>query len=106
MGRFAIVEGTVVSVREVGSTIYVNFGRRGTDDFAVALSKRTASTLEASGLVIASLRNRRVRVRGIVDRAGGPRIEVTHVGQIDILAAGEPRAMRHASERDAVTGSK
>ena len=27
-GRFALVEGTVLSVRESGGTIYVNFGRR------------------------------------------------------------------------------
>ena len=29
-GRFALVEGKVVSVRESGATIYVNFGRRWT----------------------------------------------------------------------------
>jgi hypothetical protein len=33
-GRFTLVEGRVLSVRESGATIYVNFGRRWTEDFA------------------------------------------------------------------------
>ena len=36
-GRFALVEGKVVSVRESGATIYVNFGRRWTEDFTVTI---------------------------------------------------------------------
>ena len=40
-GRFALVEGKVVSVRESGATIYVNFGRRWTEDFTVTILKRT-----------------------------------------------------------------
>jgi endonuclease YncB( thermonuclease family) len=32
-GRFGLVEGKVVSVRESGATIYVNFGRRWTEGF-------------------------------------------------------------------------
>ena len=31
-GRFALVEGTVTSVRESGATIYVNFGRRRSEE--------------------------------------------------------------------------
>ena len=38
-GRFALVEGKVVSVRESGATIYVNFGRRWTEDFTVTISE-------------------------------------------------------------------
>jgi endonuclease YncB( thermonuclease family) len=34
-GRFALVEGKVLSVRESGATIYANFGRRWTRDFTV-----------------------------------------------------------------------
>ena len=36
-GQFALVEGKVLSVRENGATIYVNFGRRWTQDFAVTI---------------------------------------------------------------------
>ena len=38
-GRFALVEGRVLSVRESGATIYVNFGRRWTEDFTVTISE-------------------------------------------------------------------
>jgi hypothetical protein len=36
-GHFTIIEGKVLSVRESGSTIYVNFGRRWTRDFSVII---------------------------------------------------------------------
>src|SRR5580693_7182102 len=39
-GRFALVEGRVLSVRESGATIYVNFGRRWTEDVTVTILKR------------------------------------------------------------------
>ena len=41
-GHFAVVEGKVVSVRESGATIYVNFGRRWSTDFTVTILKRNA----------------------------------------------------------------
>ncbi|MGB7854677.1 MAG: thermonuclease family protein [Pseudolabrys sp.] len=50
-GQFALVEGKVLSVRENGATIYVNFGRRWAQDFAVTIlsvigeiSRRRTST--------------------------------------------------------------
>jgi hypothetical protein len=51
-GRFALVEGRVVSVRESGSTIYVNFGRRWSEDFTVTISKRIERNFTAAGLWI------------------------------------------------------
>ena len=39
-GRFTVVEGKVLSVRESGGTIYVNFGRRWSEDFTVTILKR------------------------------------------------------------------
>ena len=49
-GRFALVEGKVVSVRESGATIYVNFGRRWTEDFTVTILKRNERSLRQPGL--------------------------------------------------------
>ncbi len=40
LGRFAVVEGKVLSVRESGNLIYVNFGRRWSEDFTVTIAKR------------------------------------------------------------------
>ena len=49
-GRFALVEGEVVSVRESGATIYVNFGRRWSEDFSVTILKRNERNFAAAGL--------------------------------------------------------
>ena len=40
---------------------------------------------EAAGIVLKSLENRRIRVRGWVESRTGPRIEALHVGQIEVL---------------------
>jgi endonuclease YncB( thermonuclease family) len=84
LGRFAIVEGKVVSVRESGGTIYVNFGRRWSEDFTVTISKRNERSFAESGLVPKSLAGRRVRVRGVIEERGGPWIEAVAPGQIEI----------------------
>ena len=44
-GRFAVVEGKVLSVRESGGTIYVNFGRRWSEDFTVTVLKAQRAQL-------------------------------------------------------------
>ncbi len=83
-GHFAVVEGKVLSVRESGGTIYVNFGRRWSEDFTVTTLKRNERTFEAAGLPLKKLAGRRVRVRGTVEERGGPWIEAIHPGQIEI----------------------
>jgi len=85
IGRFAVVEGMVLSVRQAGATTYLNFGRNWTRGFAATISKRTIPALEAAGIAVNSLENRRIRVRGFVEARPGPRIEVLRAGQIEIL---------------------
>jgi hypothetical protein len=85
IGRFMVVEGKVLSVRQAGATTYVNFGRNWTRDFAVTISRRVLPSFEAAGISLKSLENRRIRVRGWVEARGGPRIEVLRVGQIEML---------------------
>ena len=63
-GRFTLVEGKVLSVRESGATIYVNFGRRWTRDFSVIILRRLGRAFAAAGLEPTSLAGRRIRVRG------------------------------------------
>jgi endonuclease YncB( thermonuclease family) len=87
IGRFTLVEGRVLSVRQAGTTTYLNFGRSWTRDFAVTISRRMIPAFESAGIVLKSLENRRVRVRGWVEARPGPRIEVVGVGQIEILGA-------------------
>jgi endonuclease YncB( thermonuclease family) len=85
IGRFTVVEGKVLSVRQAGATTYVNFGRNWTRDFAATISRRIVPAFEAAGLAPKSLENRRIRVRGWVEARPGPRIELLRVGQIEVL---------------------
>jgi hypothetical protein len=84
-GHFALVEGKVVSVRESGATIYVNFGRRWSKDFTVTILKRKARNFTAAGLEPKTLAGRRVRgtrmdrgTRRALDRGGAPGADRAH----------------------------
>jgi endonuclease YncB( thermonuclease family) len=87
-GRFALVEGQVVSVRQSGATIYVNFGRRWSESFAVTISKRNERSFAAAGLDVMSLAGRRIRVRGWVEARGAdgnvPWMQALRPEQIEI----------------------
>ena len=85
-GRFTLVEGKVVSVRESGGTIYVNFGRRWSEDFTVTILKRNERQFIDAGLRPSGLSGRRVMVRGWIEERGGPWIEATGPEQIEIIA--------------------
>ncbi|MEH2511733.1 endonuclease YncB(thermonuclease family) [Nitrobacteraceae bacterium AZCC 1564] len=87
IGRFLVVEGKVLSARQAGATFYVNFGRRWTRDFAVTISRRIMPSFESAGLDLKSLVNKRVRVRGWVEKHGGPRMEMVRPSQIELLPA-------------------
>jgi endonuclease YncB( thermonuclease family) len=87
-GRFAVVEGQVLSVRESGATIYVNFGRRWSEDFTVTVPKRNERSFIAAGLPLKKLAGQRVRVRGTIEERGGPWIEAETPGQIEIAGRG------------------
>jgi endonuclease YncB( thermonuclease family) len=85
-GRFALVEGKVVSVRESGATIYVNFGRRWSEAFSVTVLKRNERNFAAAGLDLPGLAGRLVRVRGVIEQrgaSGSPSIEALHPEQIE-----------------------
>ena|SRR5579872_702682 len=83
IGRFTLVEGKVLSVRQAGAITYLNFGQNWTRDFAVTIPRRALGVFETAGLVPKSLEGKRIRVRGFVEARTGPRIEVLQVGQIE-----------------------
>jgi len=87
-GRLAVVEGKILSVRESGATIYVNFGRRWSDDFTVTVQKRNERTFTAAGLELKKLAGQHVRVRGTIEERGGPWIEAARPEQIEIAERG------------------
>lgn len=93
-GRFALVEGDVVSVHESGATLYLNFGRRWSRDFSVTVRKRNERRFAAAGFDLEALAGRSVRVRGWIEAraAGGgggaawraPWIEATYPAQVQL----------------------
>lgn len=84
-GRFAIIQGEIISVGERPRRIYLNFGRDFRRDFTATLSPRTARLLEKAGITPSSLRGKVVRIRGMVAQRRAPAIEVTGLGQIEVI---------------------
>jgi hypothetical protein len=84
-GHFALVEGKVLSVRESGATIYVNFGRRWMRDFTVTILRRQQRAFAAAGLEPKQLEGRRIRVRGWIEQRGGPIIQAETPEQIEFV---------------------
>ena len=90
-GRFALVEGNVVSVHESGATVYVNFGRHWSEDFSVTIRKRNEGSFAAANLDLKRFAGRRLRVRGWIEARGGvsgspwraPWIEAVYPEQIE-----------------------
>jgi endonuclease YncB( thermonuclease family) len=85
VGHFTVIEGRVVSVGHSGSRTYLDFGTDFRRDFAVVLNDKDLDGIVRRGLDIGSLRGRRVRVRGIVEGRGAPRIVVETPEAIELL---------------------
>lgn len=84
-GRFALIEGKVLSVRESGATIYVNFGRRWTQALTVIILKRQQRTFASAGVEPKQLEGRRIRVRGWIEQRGGPTVMAEAPEQIELI---------------------
>lgn len=84
-GRFALVQGKVASVRESGGVVYINFGRRWSNQFTVTLLKRNESGFAGAAAAPKALTGHTIEVRGWVEERAGPTVEVTHPEQIDII---------------------
>jgi len=87
-GRFAVVEGKVLSVRESGGTIYVSFGRRWSEDFTVTVQKCHERGFTAAGLQLNSSRASMLGSGGTIEERGGPWIEAAAPEQIEIAGRG------------------
>jgi endonuclease YncB( thermonuclease family) len=84
-GHFALVEGKVLSVRESGATIYVNFGRRWAESFSVTIPRRLGRSFAAAGMEPKRFEGRRVRVRGWLEQRTGPIIAADAPEQIEFV---------------------
>ncbi len=83
-GRFEIVEGVVQSVSNIKSGTYLNFGADWRSDFTVRIAKGVLSASPDLAAKVADLVNRRVSVRGWIERRNGPMIDLQDAGQLEV----------------------
>lgn len=85
-GHYELVEGRVLLADRQGSRVYLNFGRFWKEDFTAVIEAPALRLFTADELDPLALEGALVRIRGWVDDRDGPRIEVTHPEQIEVLA--------------------
>jgi hypothetical protein len=92
IGRFAIFEGTIVSVGNRRARTYLNFGDVWSRDVTVEIEAGDRNRFGGEeGL--AGLAGSTVRVRGFVEEKGGPMVLIRSPMQIEVIrrtTAGEP----------------
>jgi hypothetical protein len=96
---YQLVEGVVAAVGEGRTWLYLNFADDWRSDFTVALTRKDAETFKAEGLDLTGLAGKRIRVRGWLSWRNGPMIEVTHLGQIELLPGGTDQASPKTEQR-------
>lgn len=84
-GRFAVMQGKVASVHESAGIIYVNFGRRWSNQFTATLLKRHQGVFAGTFVAPKALPGRTIEVRGWIEERSGPVVELTRPEQIEII---------------------
>lgn len=85
-GQYELVEGRVLLADQSGGRVYLNFGRFWKEDFTAVIEGPALRLFAEDGRDPLSLEGALVRIRGWVDNRDGPRIEITHPEQIEVLA--------------------
>ena len=85
-GHYEIVEGRVMLAEQRSGRVYLNFGRFWKEDFTAVIEAPALRLFTTAGIDPLKLENALLRIRGWVDDRDGPRIEVTHPEQIEVLA--------------------
>jgi len=86
LDNYEIVEGRIINADRVGSRVYLNFGSYWKEDFTIVIERAGLRRFEEAGIDPLAFENALVRVRGWIEQRDGPRIEVTHPEQIELLA--------------------
>ena len=99
---FQIIEGTVTKVIAGRSALILRFGiddgaattgataaaadeeQRSPRDFSIAVKPAIARNWSADGITLDRIEGRRLRVRGWIERRGGPAIEILEPNQIEL----------------------
>ena len=87
IGRFAIFEGTILSVGTRPATTYLDFGRKWSEDVTIEIAAKDRDAFGGDA-ALARLEGARIRARGFpVDKAG-PMLPVRSPMQLEILDSG------------------
>ena len=87
---FQIVEGLISRASRARHLVYINFGRQWRRDFTIGIGARLWRQLEAKGLRLETLAGKRVRVRGWIERRGGPFIYLRSPQELELLPPSSP----------------
>lgn len=85
-GHYELIEGRVLLAESAGGRVYLNFGRYWKEDFTAVIDSAALRLFTKVGMDPLQLGGALVRIRGWLDSQDGPRIEVTHPEQIEVLA--------------------
>ncbi|WP_291391920.1 thermonuclease family protein [Devosia sp.] len=86
-GYYELVEGRVLKADRAQGRVYLNFGRSWKQDFTAVIDRAALGLFARDGYDAEQLEGALVRIRGWMDEIDGPRVEITHPEQIEVLRA-------------------
>lgn len=86
VGHYELVEGRVLLAEQRGGRVYLNFGRFFKEDTTAVIEAPALKLFARDGIDPLVLEGALIRIRGWVDDRDGPRIEITHPEQIEVLS--------------------
>jgi endonuclease YncB( thermonuclease family) len=84
-GSFQIIEGQVYAAAVMGGTGFINFSPDRATDLTLVLKKPALDLFAQAMLDVSSLTGKTIRCRGWLDLYDGPRIDISHPEQIEVL---------------------
>ncbi|MHA1524225.1 MAG: thermonuclease family protein [Alphaproteobacteria bacterium] len=85
LNTFQLIQGTVQSAAVVRGRGFLNFGKNYRYDFTATVSPSDMRRFAKAGIDIKTFQGKTVRVRGWLESRNGPKIDVTHPEQIELI---------------------
>ena len=85
IGRYEIVEGTILHAARVKKRVYLNFGEDWRTDFTASIENKNQKLFRAKGIDPLALEGKIVRIRGWLKEWNGPSMGITHPEQIEVI---------------------
>lgn len=84
-GFYSVVEGKVLSIGDRKRRLYLNFGQNWSQDFTLSVVKKGKGAFKGSLNLLTGLKEKTVRVRGVLEERQGPLIRLFNEAQIEII---------------------